>query len=106
MPCPKLPQRLAALRRYCREGAIATAAHGAAADAELIRLHRALLAHGEIVARIETEADSLPYGITPENRAQERRLTEADDAWSGILEDIIDTPARTAVGLRAKARPR
>jgi hypothetical protein len=100
MPCPRLPQRLAVL---LAGGAIATAAHGAAADVELIRLHQALLAHGEVVARIEAEADRLPCGITPENRAQERRLTEADDAWSGILEDIIDTPARTAVGLRMKA---
>jgi hypothetical protein len=85
-------------------GAIATAAHGAQdADAELIRLYRALLAQGEVVVRIEEEAYSLPGGITPESRAQELRLTEADDAWYQLLTDIIDTPARTAIGLRVKA---
>jgi hypothetical protein len=72
-------------------------------DAELIRLHHALLAQGEVVVRIEEEAYSLPGGITPESRAQELRLTEADDAWYQLLTDIIDTPARTAVGLRVKA---
>ncbi len=90
--------------------AIATAAHGryrnsdfAGADAELIRLHHALVAQGEDVARIEEEAYSLPGGITPESRAQELRLTEADDAWYHLLTDIIDTPAQSAVGLRVKA---
>jgi hypothetical protein len=85
--------------------AIATAAHGAPpdADAELVRLHHALLAQGEVVARIEEEAYSLPGGINAESRAQEMRLTEADDAWYQLLTDIIDTPARTAIGLRVKA---
>ena len=71
-------------------------------DAELVRLQCALAAQREVVDRILAE-DRLPDGITPASRDHERRLDDACVAWEEILEDITDTPARTAAGMRIKA---
>jgi hypothetical protein len=82
--------------------AIATAAHGAQdADAELVRLHQALVAQCDLIDRIE--AEGVGADITAASKDQERRLDEAMDRWWVLAEAIVGIPAHTAAGLAAKA---
>ena len=82
--------------------AIATAAHSAAVaasggggpDAELLRLHRALVAHHDTIAELaEVEDDT----------DDEAAAGVALEAWWPLAEQICATPARTLPGLRAKS---
>jgi hypothetical protein len=72
-------------------------------DADLLRLHLALVAQGDEVARILKECHRFPDGITPESRDQEARLADADDRWWGFVDQITATPAQGVQGLHAKA---
>ena len=72
-------------------------------DAELLRLHLALAAQGEELARIMAEGDDLPSGFTPASEDQERRLDEANDAWWSLFDEITAIPAQGLAGQRAKA---
>ena len=72
-------------------------------DAELLRLHLALAAQGEELARIMAEGDDLPSGFTPASEDQERRLDEANDAWWSLFDEITAIPAQGVAGQRAKA---
>jgi hypothetical protein len=52
---------------------------------------------------IGAEGASLPDGITPQSEDHERRHGAADDEWFDAVRDVADTPARTLLGVRAKA---
>jgi hypothetical protein len=56
-----------------------------------------------IVDAIQAEGKSLPPGATAASEDQERRLDLALDDWKATAEQMVDTPAQSQAGLRAKA---
>jgi hypothetical protein len=72
-------------------------------DAELLRLCAETVRLRAVADAIGKEAASLPDGITQQSKDHERRHGAADDEWFGAIRGVADTPARTLVGLRAKA---
>jgi hypothetical protein len=70
-------------------------------DAELTRLHAALIEQTAVLARME--ADKLPPGITPESDAHEQRMLAAERHYRAIAAEVTRTPAHGEAGLKAKA---
>jgi hypothetical protein len=71
------------------------------ADAELIRLHLALVAQLDEVARVQDALHHLP--LSPASNALEQRWDAADGVWWNIADQIAGIPARGVPGQRAKA---
>jgi hypothetical protein len=72
-------------------------------DAKLQELVKTMKRHWEATEVIAEEGHSLPPGITPQSEDQEARLEEALSDWWDTVDQIVDTPARSPIGLRAKA---
>lgn len=72
-------------------------------DAKLLAHCRAALRQNAIVQAIVDEGRLLPPGITPASRDQEVWLEDAMDIESDLFEEVIETPAVTPEGRRAKA---
>lgn len=72
-------------------------------DAELIALARQLDPQWQATEVIAAEGKFLPRGITPQSIDQEERLSDAVDEFWSTMERIVDKPARTTAGVRAKA---
>jgi hypothetical protein len=70
-------------------------------DAELVRLHQALVAQTALIARIQAEL--LPPGITAASKDKEERLAAADDKFWDLIDEMTAMPAQSAAGQRAKA---
>jgi hypothetical protein len=81
--------------------AVAAPSDPAGPDAELVRLHQALVAQGALTARIQ--AEDLPPGSAAAGEEQEERLAAADDKWWDLVDRITAMPARGETGQRAKA---
>jgi hypothetical protein len=73
------------------------------ADAELIALAKTLVKQKNVACMIEAEGKTLPPGATAASADQERRLDLAMDNWMATAEQMVDTPAKSLVGLRVKA---
>jgi hypothetical protein len=72
-------------------------------DAELIALAKALAEQRDVADMIAAEAKTLPPLATAASKDQERRLDLAMDNWMATAEQMIDTPAKSLLGLRVKA---
>jgi hypothetical protein len=72
-------------------------------DAKLRELVKTLNRQWEVSEIIAEEMHSLPGGITPQSKGAERRMDDALGGWWGTVDQIIETPASSPSGLRAKA---
>ena len=102
----------ATTRRAALRSGVAALAAGLAApavatvperDAELQSLVATLNRQWDVTEVIADEGNRLPPGITPQSRDQEHRLDEALSDWWETADQIAATPARSPIGLRAKA---
>jgi hypothetical protein len=78
-------------------------ASAAKPDAKLLDLVKTMTGQWEVTEVIAEEGHFLPPGITPQSEDQEARLEEALTDWWDTVDQIVDTPARSPIGLRAKA---
>jgi hypothetical protein len=78
-------------------------ASAAVPDAKLLDLVKTMKRQWEVTEVIAVEMNSLPPGITPQSKDAEQRMDDALGDWYGTIEQIVDTPARSPIGLRAKA---
>jgi hypothetical protein len=78
-------------------------ASAAGPDANLLDLVKTMKRQWAVTEAIAAEGPSLPPGITPQSEDQEARLEEALSDWWDTADQIVDTPARSPIGLRAKA---
>jgi hypothetical protein len=84
--------------------ALAAPASETDADAELIALAKRLAEQRDVADRIAAEGKSLPPKASAASADQERRLDLALDDWMATAEQMVDTPAQSLLGLRAKAQ--
>jgi hypothetical protein len=73
-------------------------------DDELIRLRACQDEAWALAVAIMDEGEKLPLGITPQSKDQEQRLSDAENQYLHLIEQIAETPATTPAGLRAKAQ--
>lgn len=94
--------------RYWLAGVtVATATHAvspASADVDLIRLCARQNEVWAQVLRIEAKGKTLPPGITPQSKAQEAWLADAQGGHSALVDQISAMRTATSVGVRAKTQ--
>ena len=95
------PTRRAVLAGAGAAAVVPAAAASPGADDALIRLCAAFLQRERIGRALSAQADAMPKG--PARDAVEARHDEATAGYHPRLDAIIDTPAVTLAGVRAKA---